>query len=51
MTLEDELPLKSLGVKYVIEEGQRNSSRKNEEAGPKQKQCSIVNVPGGEGKV
>ena len=34
-----------------IEEGQRNSSGKNEEAGPKQKQCSIVNVPGGEGKV
>ena len=47
MALEDELPPKSLGVKYVIGEEQRNSSRKNEEAGPKQKQCSIVNVSGG----
>ena len=51
MTVEDELPLRSLGVKYVIREEQRNSSRKNEEAGPKQKQRSVVNVSGGEGKV
>jgi len=51
MTLEDELPPRSLGVKYVIGEEQRNSSRKNEEAGPKQKQCSVVNVSGGDGKV
>ena len=28
-----------------------NSSRKNEAAGPKQKQCSVVDVPGGESKV
>ena len=51
MTVEDELPLRSLGVKYVIREEQRNSSRKNEEAGPKQKQHSVMDVPGGECKV
>ena len=50
MTVEDELPLRSSGVKYVIREEQRNSSRKNEEAGPKQKQRSVVNVSGGESK-
>ena len=44
-------PPRSLGVKYVIGEEQRNSSRKNEEAGPKQKQRSVVNVSGGDGKV
>ena len=49
-TLKDEPP-RSVDVQYATGEGQRNSSRKNEEAGPKQKQCSIVNVPGGEGKV
>ena len=51
MTLEDELLPRSLDVKYVIGEEQRNGSRKNEEAGPKQKQCSVVNVSGGKGKV
>ena len=29
----------------------RNSSRRNEEAGPKWKQDTVVNVPGGESKV
>ena len=36
MTLEDEPPW-SEGVYYATEEEQRNSSRKNEEAGPKWK--------------
>ena len=50
MPLKDEPP-RSLGVQYATGEEQRNSSRKNEEAGPKQKQCSVVNVSGGDGKV
>ena len=37
MTLEDEPP-KSAGVQYATREEQRNSSRKNKEAVPKQKQ-------------
>ena len=36
MTLEDELP-RSEGVQYATGEEWRNSSRKNEEAGPKWK--------------
>ena len=28
-----------------------NSFRKNEEVGPKQERCSVVDVSGGEGKV
>ena len=36
MTLEDKLP-RSEGVQYATGEEWRNSSRKNEEAGPKQK--------------
>ena len=50
MTPEDDLP-KSVGVQYVNGEAWRNSSRKNEEAGPKQKQHSAVDVPDGESKV
>ena len=53
MTLEDELP-RLEGVQYTAEEEQRaitNSSRKNEVAGPKQKQCSSVQVSAGESKV
>ena len=41
VTLEDE-PLRSEGVQYATGEERRaitNSSRKNEAAGPKQKQC------------
>ena len=36
MTLEDELP-RSVSVQYTTGEERRNSSRKNEEAGPKWK--------------
>ena len=46
-TLEDEHP-RPVGVQYATGEEWRNSSRKNEEAGPKQKHCSAVDVPGGE---
>ena len=50
MTLEDE-PHRSKGVQYATREEQRaitNSSRKNEVAGPKWKQRSVVS--GGESK-
>ena len=53
MTLEDEPPRLG-GVQYVTEEQWMaiiNSSRKNEVAEPKQKWCSVVDVPGGESKV
>ena len=50
MIPEDE-PLRSVGVQYATGEEQRNSSRKNEEAGPKQKQCSVVDVSGAESRV
>ena len=47
MTLRDEFP-RSLGAQYAIGEEWRNSSRRNEEAEPKQKQCPVVDVTGGE---
>ena len=53
MTLEDKPP-RLEGVQYATGEGQRaigNSSRKNEVAGPKRNQCSVVDVSGGESKV
>ena len=50
MTPEDE-PLRLVGVQYATEEEWRNSSRKNEATGLKQKQCSVVDVSGGETKV
>ena len=50
MTLKDELP-RSVGAQYATGEEWRNSSRKNEEAKPKQKQCPVVHVSGGESKV
>ena len=53
MTPENE-PLRSEGVQYATGEEQRaitNSSRKNEASGPKRKQCSVMNVSGGERKV
>ena len=50
MTLKDELP-RLVGAQYATVEEQRNSSRRNEEAEPKQKQCSGVDVSGGESKV
>ena len=43
MTLKDELP-RLVGAQYATVEEQRNSSRRNEEAEPKQKQCSGVDV-------
>ena len=49
-TLKDEFP-RLVGVKYATGEEQRNSSRKNEEAEPKQKGHTVVDVSGGECKV
>ena len=42
---------RSLGVQYATGEEQRNSSRRNEEAGPKQKQRPVVDVSGGENRL
>ena len=50
ITLKDELP-RSIGVQYATGEEQRNSSRRNEEPEPKQKQRPVVDVSGGESKV
>ena len=50
MTLKDELP-KSVGAQYATEEEWRNSSRRNEEAEPKQKQCPVVDVTGDKSEV
>ena len=53
MMPEDE-PLRSKGVQYVSGEEPRainNISRKNEAAGPKQKQFLIMDVSGDESKV
>ena len=47
MTPEDE-PLRSVGSQNVTGEEQRNSSRKNEAAGPKQKCCLVVKLSHGE---
>ena len=45
MTLKDELP-RSIGAQYFTGEDQGNSSRRNEEAEPKWKQCLFVDVTG-----
>ena len=45
MTLKDELP-RSVDVWYATGEEWRNTSRKNEEAEPKQKWHSVVDVTG-----
>ena len=50
MRLKDEL-LMLVGAQYTTGEEQRNSSRKNEEAEPKRKQCPFVDVAGDESKV
>ena len=50
MTLKDKLP-RLVGAQYATEEKQRNSSRKDEGAEPKQKQHPVVDVSGGESKV
>jgi len=49
-TLKDELP-RSVGTQYVTGEEWRNNSQKNEETGPKQNQCPVVDVTGNENKV
>ena len=49
MTLKNELP-RLVGVQYVTGEEWGNSSRKNEEAEPKQKRCPVVDVSGDESK-
>ena len=50
MTEKDELP-RLVGAQHATGEEQRNSSRRNEEAEPKQKRCPVVDVSGGESKV
>ena len=49
-TIKDELP-RSVDVQYAAEEEWRNSSRKNEEMEPKQKQHPVVGVTGDRSKV
>ena len=49
-TLENELP-RLVGVQYATGNQWRNSSRKNEETEPKQKQHTAVEVTGDAGKV
>jgi len=50
MTLKDELP-RSIGTQYATGEEWRNSSRKKEEAQPKQKQHPVVDVTGDGSKI
>ena len=50
MTMKDELP-RLVGAQHATGDEQRNSSRRNEEAEPKQKQCPVVGMSGGEYKV
>ena len=50
MTLKDEL-LRLVGAQYATGEEWRNSSRRNEEAEQKQKQCPLVDVTGDGSKV
>ena len=50
MTEKDELP-RLVGAQHATGEEQRNSSRRNEEAEPKQKQHPVVDVSGGKSKV
>ena len=50
MTLKDELP-RLVSAQYATGEEWRNSSRKNEEAEPKQKWSPVVDVTGDGSKV
>ena len=50
LTLKDEAP-RSVGVQYATRKQERNSSRRNEEAEPKQKYHPVVDVSGGESKL
>ena len=49
-TLKNELP-RSVGPQYASGEAWRNTSRRNEEAEPKQKQHPVVDVTGDGSKV
>ena len=49
MTLKDEL-LRTVGAQYATGKEWRSNSRKNKETEPKQKQHSVVDVPGGDTK-
>ena len=49
-TLKDELP-RLVGAQHATGDEQRNSSRRNEEAEPKQKPHPVVDVSGGESKI
>ena len=49
MTLRNEPP-RSVGAQYVTGEEWRNSSRRNEEVEPKQKQCPAMDASSGESK-
>ena len=50
VTLKNELP-RLVGAQDATEEQRRNSSRRNEEAEPKQKQCPVEDVTGDGSKV
>ena len=50
MILKDELP-RLVGAQYATGEHWRNSSRKNEEAEPKLKQCPVVDVTNDQSKI
>ena len=50
MTLKDELP-KSVGAQYATREKWRNSSIRNKEAEPNQKQCPVVDVSDGKSEI
>ena len=50
MTLKDEFP-RSVSVYYAMGEEWRNTSKKNEEAEPKQKQYPVLDVTGDGSKV
>ena len=49
ITLKDDFP-RSVGAQYTTGEEWKNSSRKNEKAELKWKQCPVVDVSGGENK-
>ena len=49
-TLKDEFP-RLVGAQYATGEQWRNSSRKNEEAEPKLKQCLVVDVTNDQSKI
>ena len=49
-TLKDELP-RLVGAQYAVTDQWRNSSRKNEETEPKQKQHPVLDVSGDGSKV